>query len=157
MDRICENRFCRTLNTNDAISDENKRPGRMNSGLMKVSGTESLPSLFSPDRSSRGTGGNRFSAFSPPPVSLVARRQKGAKDKTSECERERCLTATGRLACKPHSFVCIVVKCCLIQMHMDPNSELQTQQGTKWASKRRERDLGGQTRCFSPLAKIKPI
>lgn len=136
MDRICENRFCHTrtgtsLNTNDAISDENKRPGRMNSGLMKVSRTESLPSPFSPDRSSRGTGGNRFSAFSPLPFSLVARRQKGAKDKTSECERERRLTATGRVACKPHSFVCIVVKCCLFQMHMDPNSELQTQQGTK--------------------------
>lgn len=50
MDRVCENCFYRTrtstsLNTNDVISSETKRPGGMNSGLMKVSQTESWSQL----------------------------------------------------------------------------------------------------------------
>lgn len=100
------------LNTNDAISDETKRPGRVNSGLMKVSGTElfsqqqAFSSLFSPDRSSRGTGGNGwlFLLF----LSVWWRGDQKVLKIRLASVREN---ATGRVACKPHSFVCIVVKC----------------------------------------------
>ncbi len=121
---FCLTRTGTSLNTNDAVSDETNRPGRMNSGLTKVSGTESLPSPFSPDRRSR----NRFSAS----------RQKGVKEKTSECEREHRLTATGRVACKHDSYVhsCKMhFKCIWVRTHCE-------------SERRARQDLGGQKRCF---------
>lgn len=47
------------------------------------------PSPFSPHKKQQGNRRDRFFAFSPLPFSLAARRQKGVKDKNSECERNR--------------------------------------------------------------------
>lgn len=67
-----------SLKINDDISyQETKRPGRMNSGLMKVSESPIAGLLHS-------VQSVRFLPFP-----LVMRRQKGAKDKISKCERER--------------------------------------------------------------------